>query len=457
MSRLPYILPWILPWALTLAGCARGAESPESPDIRDVASLKQDCRAYLDPATADKPLIGPEALARLNKEFHRQWMRPWDPQCAPPVAGEVQKPFAHFEAKPGYGENFQPHTAAFAKRLRTLAGLGNYPNRTARAITVRNTNLRSLPTHWPRFEKINQAGEGFPFDSFQESALWAGTPLLACHASADGQWLYVDSPCGRGWVPAQDVAAVDDQAIRRYQQSRLVALTKDNVALVDVEPGVFLFSTHIGAVFPLAAERPDGLEVLAPARDAQGKVVLRRAVLSKAQAAVMPLAPTPANIAAIANQMLGQPYGWGGMFEGRDCSATTRDLMTPFGIWLPRNSSDQARAYRTLPLKGLPGPQKQALLIEKGVPFLTLVNLPGHVALYIGHDQQRAFVMHNFWGIRTRTNGVEGRKIVGRCAITTIQPGLELPDLDLPAGDWRGKIESMVLVGIEKEQPPSAP
>jgi hypothetical protein len=180
-------------------------------------------------------------------------------------------------------------------------------------------------------------------------------------------------------------------------------------------------------------------------------------VLGKTQAAVIPLSPTPANIAATANQMLGQPYGWGGMYEGRDCSATTRDLMTPLGIWLPRNSSAQARAYRSVSLEGLPGQEKQRVLIEKGVPFLTLVCLSGHVALYVGHDEQRAFVMHNFWGIRTRRGGVEGRKIVGRCVITTLQPGIELPDLDLPAGDWRGRIESLVFVGIQKDQPPSSP
>ena len=31
------------------------------------------------------------------------------------------------------------------------------------------------------------------------------------------------------------------------------------------------------------------------------------------------------------------------MFGDRDCSALTRELLTPFGIWLPRNSVAQAR------------------------------------------------------------------------------------------------------------------
>ena len=52
----------------------------------------------------------------------------------------------------------------------------------------------------------------------------------------------------------------------------------------------------------------------------------------------MPIAMTPANFARLGNQILGQHYGWGGMLGLRDCSAMTRDLMTPFGIWLPRGN-----------------------------------------------------------------------------------------------------------------------
>ena len=445
-SKPAYILPWAL--LLAVAGCSPAIDAP---DIRDVTSLKQDCRAYVAPAAADKPLIEPARLAHLNDAFRRQWMRPWDPQSRPPEAEVVRKAFTNLETRPGYAENLLPHVASFAQELMASASLGDYPNRADMAITIRNTNLRVLPTLRPRFEAINKAGEGYPFDSLQESAIWAGTPLLLCHASVDGAWVFVDSSCGVGWVPRQDVATLDEESLRRYQGLPLVAVIKDNVPVTDAETGALLFATHIGAVLPLIADRPDGLEVVAVARDIEGKAVLRRAVLAKSQAVAIPLDPTPANVAMLANEMLGDPYGWGGLFEGRDCSATTRDLMAPFGIYLPRNSSGQARAYRGVTLKGLPGPQKEQLILEKGVPFMTLISLPGHVALYIGGDNGRAIIMHNFWGIRTRRDGVEGRKIVGRCVITSLQPGAELSDLDQPR-DYRDRLENMVFVGIEEDE-----
>ena len=36
-------------------------------------------------------------------------------------------------------------------------------------------------------------------------------------------------------------------------------------------------------------------------------------------------------------------------------------------------------------------------------------------------------------------------KVIGRCCITTLQPGAELPNIILPAGDPRNSIESIVL------------
>lgn len=449
--RLAYILPCAV--VLAAAGCAPKAAEP---DILDVTAIKQDCLAYIDPATADRPLIEPDRLARLNADFRRQWMRPWDAACSPPPLDVVRKPLDSLTARGGYGMSLRPHPPEFFDRLRTVARLEDYPTGLAKAITTRNTPLRTVPSLEPCFVEVDRAGEGFPFDSWQESALWAGTPLLLCHTSSDGVWVFVDSPCGWGWVLRQDVGTIDDESVGRYGQASWAALRRDGVAMMEAGTGALLFSTHIGAVFPLLADRPGGLDVLAPARTADGQAVLCRATVAPTQAAAMPVASTPRNIATLANEMLGQPYGWGGLYEGRDCSAVTRDLMTPLGIWLPRNSSQQAHAYRRQSLKGLGGDRKECEILRRSTAFLTLIRLPGHVGLYVGQQDGRALMLHSFWGIRTRQGAVEGRKIVGRCVITTLQPGRELPDLDRPR-DYRDRIESIVFIGLLEEAEPSAP
>lgn len=144
----------------------------------------------------------------------------------------------------------------------------------------------------------------------------------------------------------------------------------------------------------------------------------------------MPLAATPRRIAQVADRMMGQTYGWGGIDDKRDCSSMVRDLFTPFGIFLPRNSSAQAKAGPTMSLEGLTPAQKEEALLSRGIPFLTLVWMRGHIMLYVGEFQGRPAVYHNIWGLRTlEPDGREGRLVLGRAVITTLRAGEEVPEV----------------------------
>ncbi len=103
------------------------------------------------------------------------------------------------------------------------------------------------------------------------------------------------------------------------------------------------------------------------------------------------------------------------------------DLFAPFGIWLPRNSSRQAQAGEVLPLGELFGEEKEKAILDGGIPFLTLIWMKGHIGLYLGEHQGRAAFLHNVWGVKTESFwGEEGRAIVGKTVVTTLQPGAEL-------------------------------
>ena len=136
----------------------------------------------------------------------------------------------------------------------------------------------------------------------------------------------------------------------------------------------------------------------------------------------------------LANRMLGEPYGWGGLYTDRDCSATIMDLMAGFGIFLPRNSSQQAKLGWVEPLDGEDDAAKKARLLMEGVPFLTLVRKPGHIMLYIGSRDGEPVVLQTIWGLKTRRRGIEGRRIIGRTVISTLEPGRDLRDLARPEG-----------------------
>lgn len=424
-----------------LAGCA-----VRPAGIADLERYPQDASRYL-PAEAATALLPAEAQAGLDARYNARFFASWRQQKASLPAGEAFWGVTSYGNRQGYGENLQP--LGKTRWLQLVASLQqeSYPSLAQPAITVRNTACRVFPTQRPFFLDPAKAGEGFPFDYFQNSALWAGTPLLVTHASRDGAWLFVETGMVAGWVPAQDVAFADDLFITAYQTGSYVALLRDAVSLHDAD-GNFLTQTHLGAIFPLVAADDAGLQVLVPVRDADGNATARIARLTAEDATIKPLSLQPARIAELANRLLGQSYGWGGLFENRDCSATLRDLLTPFGIWLPRNSAEQAKSGGTfIDLAELDAVEKRQRLLSQGVPFYTLVWLKGHIGLYLGADpvSGEPLLLHNIWGVRTKDEqGREGRAVIGRLVITSLAPGEERTDVE--PGRFLRAIQGMTIL-----------
>ena len=72
---------------------------------------------------------------------------------------------------------------------------------------------------------------------------------------------------------------------------------------------------------------------------------------------------------------------------------------------------------------------KKTTALQNSVPFMTLVWIPGHIGLYVGKYRGEPVMYHNMWGIRVVRNGDNNaRHVVGKCAITTLEPGKELTD-----------------------------
>lgn len=65
------------------------------------------------------------------------------------------------------------------------------------------------------------------------------------------------------------------------------------------------------------------------------------------------------NLTRVVDLILHSKYGWGGLYQERDCSSMIRDLYAPFGIWLPRNSFQQAKIGKVISLKTLSSEQKR--------------------------------------------------------------------------------------------------
>ncbi|NDV18153.1 glycoside hydrolase [Pseudodesulfovibrio sp. JC047] len=422
--------------ACLLAGCA--AQDPNAP-ILDLTELPQDAGVYHDlPETT--PLIPPTIQKQAFDQFLKAHFGPWEQTEPRHPASEAFWGLDVYDHENLYGENTLPRDPRWIRDMTTASRVEAYPSMGRRAIAVATTSMRVLPTNRPVFHDFSKAGEGFPFDYMQNSLVLAGTPLYAAHVSADTAWILVESRFAFGWVPARDIAWVDDDFASTYQTGSYATPITDAVAIVD-ETGNYAFTARVGMMIPREPGTPD--IGLIPVRDRFGHAVALRAKLPVGTMAQAPLPATPANFSALANTMLGQQYGWGGLYENRDCSATTMDLMAAFGIFLPRNSSQQAKMGTPFALDGLDLDDKKETILDNATPFLTLVRKPGHIMLYIGNHDGEPIVFHSVWGVKTEVGDGYGRKIIGATAITTLEPGRELDTLAAPLLDSVTRITTL--------------
>lgn len=412
-----------------MAACSAKPGSIRPPkvqdgSIRDIRTIPQDLRPFARDAGGNTPLLTPTEQAGKDARFNRVVFGPWELK----KAGTSKKDIAALFRNPrGYKRNGARWTKAEWDRMLANADLASYPNSGYNAITVKHANLRELPTSETRFSKPTPDVMKNPFDNFQYSSFPLGTPLHVTHVSRDRRWCFVENPVAGGWISSAEIAPVDDAFIARYRNGKYIAVIKDKITPVTTAGSVG--RVHIGSFFPLVRTTAQGFTVMMPVRGADGNAAIAEATLTSEQAVQKPMPLTPNNIARVGNEMMGQPYGWGSMLELRDCSGTTRDLFTPFGIWLPRNSSAQARSGYKQDVSGMTSSYKKTTALQNSVPFMTLVWIPGHIGLYVGKYRGEPVMYHNMWGIRVVRNGDNNaRHVVGKCAITTLEPGKELTD-----------------------------
>lgn len=443
-------LSTILAHALLLAALVAVSACSTRPGmVRDLEVLPQEAGAFhnLPPQEA---LIQPADQARLFADFLKKQFAPWRTGLSNPSPEMMFWAIDTYKNKKIYGQNKLRYPQEWMARMEALSDVAHYPSMSRPAITVKKAFLRTLPTLEPMFYDFSKAGEGFPFDYGQNSLVLPATPIRALHMSADRAWVLVRSRHAFGWLPANEVAWVDEDFMRRFNAPGFITFTKDKTVVLD-SGGSYRFTAEIGTILPLSRQPgKDHFSTLIPVRTANGNAALRHAIISKDVAAPAPLPATPRQFAALADQMLGRPYGWGGLYGDRDCSATVMDLMASFGIYLPRNSSQQYKAGHTVELGHLGRRAKLQAIRENAIPFMTLIRAPGHIMLFIGTWEGHPVVLHSTWGVKTRFFGSEGRHIIGRTVITTLQPGKELWDIARHKGNVLDQVYGMSFIKTRK-------
>ena len=388
--------------------------------VADMRNIPQNPDYY---AKQIKPFSKSEQ-AELDEEFNEKYFKPWALRRLDLPSEDFGWEMRFITKKPIFSLNKKEILPSTYNRWINNAQMSQLDTKKYKAITTRRTNVKALPTSRAFYRDPRKVGEGFPFDYNQNSALHVNVPLYISHFSKDNRWAYVRASYSFGWVKVGDLALVDSQFVKKFKSGKYTITTKDNLRLYN-EKMQAVTLVKLGALFPLSKGKAS--KHIVATRDNKGHAHTEEVkILEKGLVAKKPLPFTSKNVALLAKEFYSEPYGWGGGYECRDCSATTRDFLAPFGIFLRRNSSKQAKDGESINILHLSKEEKKKKIISKAKPFRSLLYVPGHIVLYLGTFKGEPIVMHTYWGIRKK----DGTKLItGRTIITSTEPGKERSDV----------------------------
>jgi len=303
-------------------------------------------------------------------------------------------------------------------------------------LIVERAPLRSFPTELRVFTRAGDTD----IDRFQETAEFPGTPVAIVHASRDGRWLFVVSPRYAAWVERRYVAEGSAGQVLGYAGRapyRVVTGASVRTVYTRERPEVSQLQLDMGVRVPLHQGWPQDQPVNGqtpytswvvdlPIRQADGRLEIVPALLQKnADTAADYLPLTPANLIRQAFKFLGERYGWGHAYDGRDCSGFVSDVYRSFGLEMPRNTSAQgvspAFAHR---LFGDGDDHAQREQAARAARLGDLVYIPGHVMMVLGQLDDNPYVIHDVLGMSYRLDGAEHHVILNAVSVTPLLPML---------------------------------
>jgi len=413
---------------LALGGCAKHA-SIEEKEVRfkDLETFPQYAQAYENNINTRLTLLP------VQKGYDQKYFEPWSYKEPPFDCESILWPHRSYTYEKSYGENLQPLDEAWFDEMYSKGNYEAYGTLNKKAISLYYLNLRSFPTNKPVFKDPNRPGEGYPFDYLQNSGINANEPLFVSHLSNDAAWAYVFTSYATGWVPLQQIAYIEDEIASKWKGARQVELIDDAYAIQDLE-GSFVFKSRAGMRLPLISIEKRHYVALAITVGKKQSPVYTKVKIPFTVGREGQMKLNVDNIKHMVDLMLQSKYGWGGLNKERDCSSMLRDMYAPFGLWLPRNSSEQSKVGKVISLEFFTPEQKKEKIISEAIPFETLLYKKGHILLYLGLYNGEIAVLHNAWGVKTITKAGEGRKIIGKTVISSLELGKEFDDYDEEKG-----------------------
>jgi hypothetical protein len=398
--------------------------------------------AQLDPqywitrqADADKVVLDAAMIAKQNTRLHALDKSLYDLEALPASLAREQvaewiRSLSTPPKKPLFDERGQPVPATGINTIVDNANLDAIAaaRDTRYGLVVHRAALRAFPT----MQRVFSSPDDHDIDRFQESALFPGDPVAIAHESRDGAWWFVVSPRYTAWIEKRFVATGAKEAVLAYTRKtpyRVVTGAEVHTVFTPEEPAVSELQLDMGVRVPVLANWPstDAVNgqhhyashvIELPVRNEDGSLRFAPALLPRRESSSADYLPlTKANIIRQAFLFLGERYGWGHSYNGRDCSGFVSEVYRSMGVELPRNTRDQAvsPALNRIALSEKDDRTKRLALVRE-LQVGDLVYIPGHVMMVIGQLDGEPYVIHDTTGLswydrdgtehRAKTNGV---------------------------------------------------
>lgn len=274
-------------------------------------------------------------------------------------------------------------------------------------MVVKRSALRRFPTDQRAFDSKG----GIDIDRLQESAVFPGTPVAVLHESRDRKWLFIQSENYAAWVNAEAVGLASRHVVMSHAQKQPRRHVTGSQIRTVYQPESTQVSEQVldmGSSLPLRTDWPLSKSVNGqgslgawivdyPLRLDNGLLHFKPVLIARsADTSDAPLTVTRGHLIRQSFKFIGERYGWGHDYNGRDCSGFVSEIYRSLGIILPRNTGEQQRMGAYGRIAFTPEmTQSQRLDKIRQLRIGDLVFIPGHVMLVIGQDSHGPWVIHD--------------------------------------------------------------
>lgn len=284
-------------------------------------------------------------------------------------------------------------------------------------LVVKRGKLKTFPTSDRVFKEANT----YELDRFMESAVYVGEPCVIYATSRDGKWYFCQTFNCSGWLHSDYIALGSKEEIQEFSNCKDFIVVTGRKIILGYNPFVEALSEELldmGVRLPLVKdwERNDSIYdrytegnyvVKYPTRDREGKLKLTHVLIPFSEDVHEGyLKCRRSNILKQAFKFQGERYGWGGEFEGRDCSSMIVDIFRTFGIYFPRNTGEQLKKSlgRTVYFDKDIQRNEKLKVVDSLKPG-ALIYLSGHVAMVVGQYKDKVYVIHDVIGVHVEEEG----------------------------------------------------